>query len=122
MTTHYERLGVAKTASADDVRRAFRERAKAAHPDAGGDAAAFRALCEARDVLVDPGRRRLYDASLLAPDGAAEAWKMVEEFVGPIDSAQAEKVLGDLFEHMLGRAKRELGSKLMDELRKRGMR
>lgn len=37
-------LGLTVGATADDVKRAFRERAKVAHPDAGGSEAAFVAL------------------------------------------------------------------------------
>lgn len=64
----YETLGVARTASRDAVRRAFRDRARRAHPDAGGSVEAFGALCRARDVLSDPGRRERYDRTGEADD------------------------------------------------------
>lgn len=57
----FERLGVPDDASPDEVRRAFRRRAFYAHPDRNpGDpsaAQAFKELCAARDILLDPRRR-----------------------------------------------------------------
>lgn len=46
-------LGVGEHADADEVRRAYRRLARHAHPDAGGDAAAFHRLQQALDTLVD---------------------------------------------------------------------
>ena len=46
-------LGVTAASSRADVQRAFRERAKRHHPDAGGDAAEFRELVEAREHVLD---------------------------------------------------------------------
>jgi len=45
-------LGVSSAADRDDVLRAWRLWARAAHPDAGGDRGHFEALCIARDVLL----------------------------------------------------------------------
>jgi hypothetical protein len=42
----------------DDIAHAFRRAAKRMHPDAGGDAAAFRDLATARDALMHPGAHR----------------------------------------------------------------
>jgi hypothetical protein len=54
-------LGVRPHATTEEVRRAFRRAALAAHPDRGGDPSAFRALVVARDVLLraSPARRSL---------------------------------------------------------------
>ena len=56
-------LGVAKDAGPDEIRRAFRARALAAHPDHGGDRAAFAELMDALEALrsVEP-RRPLFRA------------------------------------------------------------
>ena len=69
MTDLYETVGVARTAPRDAVRRAFRDRVRRAHPDAGGSPEAFGALCRARDVLSDPGRRERYDRTGETDDG-----------------------------------------------------
>src|SRR5205085_895753 len=62
---YYEILGVKKSASADDIRKAFRRLARKYHPDVNpGDKAAeekFKALSEANDVLSDPKKRKIYD-------------------------------------------------------------
>src|SRR5258708_15173651 len=62
---YYEILGVKKSASADDIRKAFRKLARKYHPDVNpGDKSAeekFKTLSEANDVLSDPKKRKIYD-------------------------------------------------------------
>jgi molecular chaperone DnaJ len=62
---YYEILGVKKSASAEDVRKAFRKLARKYHPDVNpGDKSAeekFKALSEANEVLSDPKKRKIYD-------------------------------------------------------------
>jgi DnaJ-class molecular chaperone len=58
---YYDILGVAKTASADEVKRAFRKKAHELHPDKGGDAEAFKKVNEAYQTISDPEKRRQYD-------------------------------------------------------------
>lgn len=60
---HYETLGVSKDASADEIKKARKKKAAAAHPDLGGDHETMAAINHAADVLMDPERRRLYDAT-----------------------------------------------------------
>ncbi len=63
---YYRSLGVGRSATAEELKAAFRERAKLFHPDQGGpeaDEDRFRDLVEAYDVLRDPARRRAYDES-----------------------------------------------------------
>lgn len=62
METLYDVLGVDPDADPEAIRRAYRERVKRHHPDAGGDAGEFRRLTTARDVLLDGESRRRYDA------------------------------------------------------------
>ena len=62
---YYELLGVKKSASAEDIRKAFRKLARKYHPDVNpGDKSAeekFKAISEANDVLSDPKKRKIYD-------------------------------------------------------------
>ncbi len=62
---YYEILGVPRTASADDLRRAHRKFALKYHPDRNkGDTAAeerFKEVQEAYDILSDPAKRKNYD-------------------------------------------------------------
>src|SRR5437588_10645006 len=62
---YYETLGVKKSASVDEIRKAFRKLARKYHPDLNpGDKGAeekFKALSEANDVLSDPKKRKIYD-------------------------------------------------------------
>jgi len=62
---YYEILGVKKSASTEDIRKAFRKLARKYHPDVNpGDKSAeekFKALSEANEVLSDPKKRKIYD-------------------------------------------------------------
>jgi molecular chaperone DnaJ len=62
---YYETLGIKKSASAEEIRKAFRKLARKYHPDVNpGDKAAeekFKAISEANDVLSDPKKRKMYD-------------------------------------------------------------
>lgn len=61
MTDHYATLGVAKNASQDEIKKAFRKLASQHHPDKGGDTAKFQAIQAAYDTLGNPEKRAAYD-------------------------------------------------------------
>ncbi len=62
---YYSTLGVSKTASAKEIKQAFRKLARKYHPDVNpGDKAAeakFKEVNEANEVLSDPDKRKKYD-------------------------------------------------------------
>src|ERR1700751_1262554 len=62
---YYAALGVKKSASVDEIRKAFRKLARKYHPDVNpGDKTAeekFKTISEANDVLSDPKKRKIYD-------------------------------------------------------------
>lgn len=58
---YYKILGVPRTATADEIKKAFRKLARKHHPDAGGDEAKFKEINEAYEVLSDDKKRKLYD-------------------------------------------------------------
>ena len=59
----YEVLGVSRDADLATIRRAYRKKVRATHPDGGGSVEAFNELKTAYDVLSDPIRRARYDES-----------------------------------------------------------
>ena len=68
-SSYYEVLRVAVTASEKEIKVAYRRAARKAHPDHGGDAAAFRRVTAAYETLIDPQRRKAYDRSYAAGKG-----------------------------------------------------
>ena len=79
---YYEILGVPRTASQDEIQRAFRKLALKYHPDVAKDKTnaeeRFKEINEANEVLSDPEKRKKYDAM-----GAN--WKQGQEFQPPPD-------------------------------------
>ena len=61
MKDYYATLGVAKTASEDEIKQAYRRLASKHHPDKGGDTQKFQEIEEAYRVLSDVEQRRAYD-------------------------------------------------------------
>lgn len=101
---YYKTLGVSKSATSDEIRKAYRKLARENHPDANKDNPAavekFKQVQEAYDVLNDPDKRKQYDQFGSAFQNAGRAGAGPNPFAGgggfggyssgPID-------LGDLF-------------------------
>jgi DnaJ family protein A protein 2 len=69
MSDLYERLGVGREASKEEIRRAYKELAKEKHPDKGGSEEEFKQIQEAHEVLADEERRRMYDMTGSTQEG-----------------------------------------------------
>lgn len=59
--SHYDTLGVSKSATPEEIKKAYRKLASQHHPDKGGDTAKFQQIEEAYRVLSDPAQRQQYD-------------------------------------------------------------
>ena len=106
---YYEVLGVSRTATAEEIKRAYRKLARKYHPDlqpAGERAQAaerFKEINEANEVLGDPDKRAKYDA-------LGENWKGGMDFTPPPGSAgtdgaqeQTPEGFSDFFASIFGR-------------------
>lgn len=95
---YYEILGVSRTATAEDIKKAFRKKAKSCHPDTNSspDAEAqFKELGEAYDVLSNAEKRQVYDNyghEGLKGGGYQPSWDFAEGFPD----------LGDIFASFFG--------------------
>jgi curved DNA-binding protein len=61
MSDYYSTLGVNKSASADEIKKAYRKLAMQHHPDRGGDQNKFKEIQNAYDTLSDPEKKSQYD-------------------------------------------------------------
>ena len=113
---YYKTLGVAKTANADEIKKAYRKLARKHHPDVSKAADAterMAALNEANDVLSDPEKRAAYDTLGNAPqaqDGQdfrpPPNWDAGFEFSDHGGNRSNPGDHSDFFEQLFGRAAR----------------
>jgi molecular chaperone DnaJ len=106
---YYEVLGISKSASADEIKKAFRKAAVKHHPDKeGGDESKFKEINEAYEVLKDQQKRQRYDqfghAGVGGNSGGPTAGNPFEGFGG--QGAQFDfgggADLGDIFGQFFG--------------------
>jgi curved DNA-binding protein len=90
---YYKTLGVERSASADDIRKAYRRLARKYHPDVSKEADAlerFKQMQEAYEVLKDPKKRAAYD-ELGANWKQGEQFRPPPDFGGGFDFSQARR-------------------------------
>lgn len=63
MSNLYELLGVEKSATKEEIKKAYKKKALEHHPDRGGDEEQFKKIAEAYDILSDETKRRNYDVT-----------------------------------------------------------
>jgi DnaJ-class molecular chaperone len=106
----YKILGVSKSASADEIKRAYRKLAHQHHPDKAGDAEKFKEINEAYQVLGNAEKRAQYDQFGSAAFDGASGFGGSNPFGGQYGGAQGFEGfgfgggLGDIFESVFSQA------------------
>src|SRR5213083_1567794 len=122
---YYQVLGVAETATVDEIKKAFRRLAKQYHPDRNPNntqaAERFKEINEAHDVLSDPDKRKRYDQLRRygAYAGAGRGGSAGAPGAGGVDFDLSDLGsfggLGDLFSTIFGRRGTSGAERLDDE-------
>src|SRR5512139_3252570 len=120
---YYQILGIPRTASTDDIKKAFRRLARQYHPDlhAGAKKAEmekkFKELNEAQEVLTDPDKRKKYDQygadwdqaqafekarQQARTQGFGGPWGGEGDYTGQSSSGSGGDHFADFFESLLG--------------------
>lgn len=86
---HYNTLGVPRTATADEIKKAYRKLAMEHHPDKGGDINKFQELTNAYETLSDVNKRYQYD------NPQAQSQGFPKDFSAAFD-------IGDIFSQIFG--------------------
>ena len=106
MSDHYKTLGVEKTASQDEIKKAFRKLAHKHHPDKGGDEKKFKEASEAYSVLSDEKKRKEYDTYGSTGPGAGFGGANGFDFSGGMGGQGFEGMdLNDIFGDLFGGAR-----------------
>lgn len=122
---YYQVLGVSRSASADEIRKAYRRLARQHHPDVNKSADAaekFTEVQEAYDVLSDEAKRRQYDqhgrvAEAAGAPGGVRPGRPGWSAGGPIDDVDLED-LGSMFDAFFGKG--SMGSEAFASSARRG--
>jgi len=106
---YYETLGVPRTATPEEIRSAFRKKAREYHPDVAKDkvkgAEKFKEVNEAYEVLSDPAKRTKYDQMGREAPGGGFAWQGSPGQAGMPDMEEFHfggTGYSDFFEHLFG--------------------
>ncbi|MBX9686135.1 MAG: molecular chaperone DnaJ, partial [Candidatus Obscuribacterales bacterium] len=106
---YYEILGVAKSAGADEIKKAFRKKAAELHPDNQdtGNESKFKELVAAYEVLSDENKKTLYDR--YGEDGLKRGGAGAGAGYGQDFDMSAFSDLGEIFEYFFGGGMRASG-------------
>ncbi|MGW8391092.1 DnaJ C-terminal domain-containing protein [Pseudoduganella sp. HUAS MS19] len=112
---YYATLGVAKTASEEEIKKAYRKLVRKYHPDVSKEAdadARTKELNEAYGVLGDPEKRAAYDSLGGGQYRAGQQFRPPPDWGAGFEGGSAEDFFADLFAHVGGQRGRRQGFRM----------
>ena len=129
----YKVLGLKKTATQDEIKKAYRKLAKTLHPDLhpddAGKKAEFQAVAAAHDLLGDPEKRKRFDAGEIDASGQERPERQYyHDYAGQDAGRRYDPNAGmgdfedvsDIFSDLFGRRQRSSGADFRQEVHARG--
>jgi curved DNA-binding protein CbpA len=87
---YYGILGISDTATVEEIKKAFKLKAKEHHPDTGGDAEFFKKIKLAYDNLIDAAKRATFDSSLNS--SPEDTFNLIKLFVDELLPEQVDNI------------------------------
>jgi DnaJ-class molecular chaperone len=100
---HYEELGISKEATQEEIKLAYRKKAREHHPDKGGDKEDFQKVQKAYEILSDIDRKSAYDANGCSeeePESAIIDKIITEVLINLLESNRIDTIYGDVVESL----------------------
>lgn len=113
MSALYDALEIPTTATPAEIRKAFRNKSRKAHPDGEGSKEEMQRLSEAYHVLIDPVRRKQYDetgSTAEFPSALGLVSKMVIQLISETLGAGKDPECIDLLAVVKARIEEEIGT------------
>lgn len=109
MTDHYTTLGVDKTASQEEIKKAYKKLANKHHPDKGGNESTFKEISVAYDTIGDVNKRAEYDHMQEYGNGGYTTYSTHTDFNDFFNAAfGGHHPFGDIFGHSRQQRNRDL--------------
>jgi len=112
LENYYDILGVAETATQDEIKKAYRQKSKEHHPDKGGNEETFKKINEAYTTLGDDNKKVQYDNQRKNPFGNNPFGDIFGDFFGGFGGQQVKRAPDKIINVQVGAVDSYLGKEI----------